>query len=104
MPCITNDTTLEVEQLDDSTATIYYLVVSEEEPLTITFTCSGTIKRITIDPQPPQPVGHSITFTHDQLDQIFVVSVDYSGGTRTAPLDETPTKLPKFKPVTSCPS
>lgn len=106
MPCITTSSTLPVETLDDGSATIYFLVVSAVNPITITFSCEGTINSITNDPSPPRPDGNSITFTVDELDQVFTVTVDYTDPTeasaRVKPM-ETPTKLPKFKPVTSCP-
>ncbi|MDV7400223.1 hypothetical protein RZS08_52905, partial [Arthrospira platensis SPKY1] len=78
-------------------------------PITITFTCDGTIDDISVSPTPPRAVNNTITFSADELNQTFTVSIDYtpssaeSAASGGGPL-ETPTKQPKFKPVTSCPS
>jgi hypothetical protein len=108
MPCITTSTTLPVETLDDGSATIYFVVVSSQNPVTITFTCNGTINSVGVSPSPPRPASNSVTFTTDYLDQTFTVTIQYTPPTLDEdrivhPLD-TPTKLPKFKPVVTCPS
>lgn len=107
MPCITSNSTLSVETLDDGSATTYFVVVSEQDPVTITFSCNGTINSIIANPSPPRPLSNTITFTTAYLDQTFTLTIQYTGPTledrlHVNPL-ETPTKTPKFKPVTSCP-
>ncbi|HLT40636.1 MAG TPA: hypothetical protein VK034_30370 [Enhygromyxa sp.] len=109
MPCITANTTLPVETLDDGATTIYFVVVSSTTPVTIVFSCDGTITSVTNNPSPPRATNNSITFTAAHIGQTFTTTVEYTesgehqSGDHVNPL-ETPTKLPKFKPVTSCPS
>jgi hypothetical protein len=107
MPCITTSSTMTVDSLDDSSGVIYYVVVGLTAPTTITFTHSGTIDSITVAPDSIRPEGNSVTFGYNDLNTTFTVTVNYSDPSlRDDPVHplETPTKLPKFRPVTSCPS
>ncbi len=110
MPCLTSNTSMDVATVDDSSGTIYYVTVSPTHAITITFTCSGTIDSISVDPTPPRADGHTLTFTNDHLNGTYTVEIDYTTssaavveGSSPVPVDETPTKRPVFKPVATCP-
>jgi hypothetical protein len=109
MSCITLDSVLTVEDLVENQN---YNVLVASGPITITFSCATAINSITVDPPDIRPSGNSLTFDGTYVNTVFTVNIDYAApslrdagydsGNPVHPL-QTPTKLPKFKPVNSCP-
>lgn len=105
MPCYSANTTLAAERLDDGAATFYFVSLATQSPVRITFTppSGESITSIACSPTGPSTGTDYVEFGTAHINNTYTVTVAYTGSTREAELLETPSKLPKFKPVISCP-
>lgn len=109
MPCYTTDTSLIASLLDDGATTFYYINVSAQSPIRITFKppSGESISGVTCTPTGPSTGSDWVEFGTAHISYTYTVTVVYTGDARSSddaghPL-ETPTKTPKFRPVTICP-
>ena len=113
--CLTANTTLDVATLEVGVDFTYFVKVTHAAPnLKVTFapqrtgTMIGSVDGVLVSPTGPTCGADWVEFTTDHLGTTYTVEVSYSdphasGDAVTPPLD-TPTKSPKFKPQTSCPT
>lgn len=115
--CITaTPTSISVMDLQDSGAFVYTVKVDSAVPqIRIYFTpprnatASGTIDGVVVTPSGPSVGSDWVEFNTSQIGTEYTVQVSYTNppptqeSTVTPPL-ETPTKSPKFKPQSTCPT
>ena len=117
--CLTaHPTSLEVTSLEEGDAAYTVLVTEAAPSLTVVFLpptlrdgsgapiSTGSVTGVSVDPSGPACGTNQIVFTTAHLDTTYTVTVTYTEPPRVdtlgPPLD-TPTKSPKFKPLSSCP-
>ncbi|MCY1004289.1 hypothetical protein OV079_01625 [Nannocystis pusilla] len=117
--CLTaNPTYLEVESLETGDSAYTVRVNAAAPSLTVIFVpptlrdptgapiSTGSVTGVACYPTGPVCGTNQIVFTTDHLNTEYTVTVTYTEPPRSdtvgPPLD-TPTKSPKFKPLTSCP-
>ena len=113
MPCYSSNTTLFAATVDDSAGVTYFASLANQSKISFTFLppSGGSITGIACTPAGPLIGSDSIEFGSADLDISYVVTITYttsSGGSDTSTDDHAtplvvPTKMPTFKPVTSCP-
>jgi hypothetical protein len=114
MSCYTQDSSFNIETQPDDV--LYNVSLEYNSTVAITFETTGTtgsINRVTLTPSGPMINGATVTFGTAHLGTTYTVTVDYTASSsfveasgdrkRVQPL-ETPTKTPKFKPVSTCPT
>ncbi|PCC74041.1 hypothetical protein SAMN02745121_07560 [Nannocystis exedens] len=111
--CITANKTLDVTTLDESAGVVYPVRVHAAAAIRITFTppvsgtVRGTVTVVSVSPPGPNYGSDWVEFTTDNLGQEYTVQVSFTEPPKQddgwpKPL-ETPSKSPKFKPLTTCP-
>jgi hypothetical protein len=110
MPCIEQNTTLPAADLDESSGVNYHVSLEFNAPIVITFSppTGGSIDYVRVTPSGPTTGSNFISFDTPNVDIEYTVTVAYTEASAEAsagpPISEIPTKVPVFKPVTSCPS
>ncbi|MCY0991108.1 hypothetical protein OV203_28445 [Nannocystis sp. ILAH1] len=117
--CLTaHPTHLEVTSLEEGDSAYIVVVNSTASSLTVVFDppvlrdasgapiSTGSVTGVSVNPSGPVCGTNQIVFTTAGLNTVYTVTVTYTEPPRIdtmgPPLD-TPTKSPKFKPLTSCP-
>jgi hypothetical protein len=108
MPCIDQNTTLPVADLDESSGVNYHVSLEFNAPIVITFSppTNGSIDYVRVRPSGPTTGADFVSFDTANVDIEYTVSVAFTAPSAEAaaglPISESPTKVPVFKPVTSC--
>jgi hypothetical protein len=105
MPCYSSNTSLDADRLDDGAATYYYVSLATQSPIRITFVppSGESITGVSCSPTGPSVGTDWVEFGTAHIGGTYTVTVTYTGSQlKASPLD-TPTKLPKFRPASSCP-
>lgn len=113
--CITaNPTTINVDALEADVDSVYIVRVTSSMPtIRIVFSPSrnpdsiGSVDGVTVTPSGPDHGTNWVEFTTSHLGTTYTIQVSYTdplGLNRPVPPLETPTKSPKFKPQTTCPT
>ena len=102
--CITANANLDVTTLDEANVTEVSFETNSSIGLTFKHR-GGSITSVSVQPAGPSISGHTITFdtSNCSVGTEYSVTVVYTNDERDGgEVGETPTKIPKFKPVNSC--
>ncbi len=113
--CITaNPTTINVDALEADIDSLYIVRITPSMPtIRIVFSPSrnqysiGSVDNVTVSPSGPDHGTNWVEFTASHLETTYTILVSYTdphGPDKSVTPLETPTKSPKFKPQTTCPT
>jgi hypothetical protein len=105
MPCYSTNTNLDADRLDDGAATTYFVSLASQSPVRMTFVppSGESITSVACWPTGPSTGTNYVEFGTVHLNNTYTVTVVYTDNTRMVTPLVTPTKTPKFRPVSSCP-
>jgi hypothetical protein len=108
--CITSNQSFPVDELEDGVESVYIVkVTAAMSTIRISFTpprdldSIGSVDGVSVTPSGPDHGPDWVDFTTSDLDTTYTVVVNYSDPRERNRLD-TPTKSPKFRPQTTCPT